>query len=109
MKKSKEQIIKEINILLQELSSTNQTDLVSTKTKAQKPTSGCIGSIQILFDEGFFDKPIEVPAVIEKLKEMGHYHKRTTVSMNLLNLTKSRVLNRFKNKETKKWEYVIRK
>ncbi|GAG80702.1 unnamed protein product, partial [marine sediment metagenome] len=39
----------------------------------------------------------------------GHYHKRTAVAMNLLNLTKRRILNRFKNKETKNWEYVIRK
>ena len=63
----------------------------------------------MLIEEKFFDTPKEISAVIEKLKEVGYYHKSTAVAMNLLNLTKRRTLNRFKNKKTKNWEYVIRK
>lgn len=70
---------------------------------------GVLGAINVLIEEKFFDTPKGISAVMEKLKEMGHYHKSTAVAMNLLNLTKRRILNRFKNKETKNWEYVIRK
>lgn len=70
---------------------------------------GALGAITMLIDEGFFDTPKEISTVMEKLKEVGHYHKRTAVAMNLLNLTKRRILNRFESKETKNWGYVIRK
>ena len=78
----------------------------TTTTKTKK---GAIGAIQLLVEEGFFDTPKDVTSILSKLEEIGHYHQRASVEMNLLNLTKRRELNRFKGQKTKKWEYVIRK
>lgn len=107
-------IITEIRALLDELGDTfgiksPRDKITSHVSKAATPQKGALGAINILMDENFFDVPKEMPSVLERLKEIGHYHKRTAISMNLLNLTKRRILNRFKNKETKNWEYVIRK
>ena len=107
-------IINEIKGLLDELGGSfgvksthgQTTDKVKANTSIPK---GALGVINMLIEEKFFDTPKEVSAVMIKLKEVGYYHKPTAVAMNLLNLTKRRILNRFKNKETKNWEYVIRK
>lgn len=107
-------IIDEIKNLLDELavssgakpSQGQGADKVKSGTSSPK---GALGAINMLIEEKFFNVPKGMPAVMEKLKEMGHYHKPTAVGMNLLNLYKRRILNRFKNKETKNWEYVVRK
>lgn len=99
-------IINEIKDLLDELgvffgtkSIHGQTvGKVSTNTPFQK---GALGAINMLIEEKFFDAPKEISAIMEKLKEVGHYHKPTTIAMNLLNLTKRRILNRFKIKKAK--------
>ena len=107
-------IISEIKGLLDELGSSfglkfsYSQSVNKTKASVSLP-KGALGAISMLIEEKFFNIPKEMSAVIEKLKELGHYHKSTAVAMNLLNLTKRRTLNRFKNKETKNWEYVIRK
>jgi hypothetical protein len=80
--------------------------------KAKPPTAsrkGATGALELLFDEGFFNHPKELNAIMERLKQIGHFHKVNAIAMNLLNLTKRRRLNRFRNKESKNWEYVIRK
>lgn len=107
-------IIREIKSLLDELNNSS-----GIKSAHRQPgykanskallSKGAVGAINMLIEENFFDSPKEISVILERLKEVGHYHKRTTIAMNLLNLTKRRVLNRFKNKETKNWEYVIRK
>lgn len=107
-------IIDEIKGLLDELGSScgvksSRGKITSQMSKSIASPKGALGAINILIDEKFFDVPKEISAVMERLKEIGHYHKRTAIAMNLLNLTKRRILNRFKNKETKNWEYVIRK
>ena len=107
-------IITEIRGLLDELDGTfgiksPHDKITSHVSKTATSQKGALGAINILMDEKFFDIPKEMPSVLERLKEIGHYHKRTAISMNLLNLTKRRILNRFKNKGTKNWEYVIRK
>ena len=107
-------IITEIRDLLEELDGTfgiksPHDKITSYVNKTATSQKGALGAINILMGEKFFDVPREMPTVLERLKEIGHYHKRTAISMNLLNLTKRRILNRFKNKETKNWEYVIRK
>lgn len=79
-----------------------QADRLSVK-------KGATGDLEMLIEEGFFDNLTELSAVMERLKQIGHYHQKTAIAMSLLNLTKRRILNRFKNKETKNWEYVIRK
>ena len=111
--RDKKQIITEIRNLLDELdgvSSVKSSPHKSVTNSEPAPSQkGALGAINMLMAENFFDSPKEMPAVMERLKEIGHYHKRTAIAMNLLNLTKRRILNRFKNKETKNWEYVIRK
>jgi len=107
-------IISEIKDLLDELEGSFGVKAghsqVTKKIKVDtSPPRGALGAINMLIEEKFFDTPKEISAVIEKLKEVGHYHKSTAIAMNLLNLTKKRILNRFKNKKTKNWEYVIRK
>ncbi|OGF64264.1 hypothetical protein A2661_00775 [Candidatus Giovannonibacteria bacterium RIFCSPHIGHO2_01_FULL_45_24] len=76
---------------------------------ARSVPKGAFGAVSMLIEEGFFDAPKEISTIMDKLKQVGHYHTPPAVAMNLLNLTKRRILNRFKNKETKNWEYVIRK
>jgi len=107
-------IIDEIGDLLNELRNSFSLDFprgkeISQTGKSNVLSKGALGSINMLINENFFDTPKEISAIIERLKEVGHYHKRTAIAMNLLNLTKRRIFNRFKNNETKNWEYVIRK
>ena len=75
----------------------------------KSPKRGAAGALGMLINEGFFDKPKDLSTVVVRLKEIGHYHQRPAEAMNLLNLTKRRTLNRFKNPQTKNWEYVIRR
>ena len=72
-------------------------------------TKGAIGALTMLTEEGFFDTPKDISAIMEKLKEIGRYYPKTAVSMNLLNLQRRKVFSRLKNKDTKKYEYVLRK
>ena len=107
-------IINEIKGLLDELDKSFGVDpsrnkITSRASKSIASSKGALGAINVLIDENFFDVPKGISAVIERLTQIGHYHNRTAVAMNLLNLTKRRILNRFKNKETKNWGYVIRK
>jgi len=107
-------IINDIKKLLAELENSLGTSDARNKkparpTKVSSVPKGALNAIMMLIEEDFLNSPKEISAVMKKLKEIGHYHKGTAVAMNLLNLTKRRILNRFKNKETKNWEYVIRK
>lgn len=110
MKRNKEQIIKEINILLEELASHKSgsnflKDNVITKSK--KATTGCVGALQSLIDEGFFAELKKIEEVLPKLEEEGEPYSRELVSMNLLNLVKKKVLRRIKRDN--KWNYIVRK
>jgi len=107
-------IINEIKGLLDELGGSfgvepSRDKIISQISKSAASPKGALGAINMLIEKKFFDTPKEISVIMGKLKEMGHYHKSTAVAMNLLNLYKRRILNRFKNKETKNWEYVIRK
>lgn len=112
MKKSAQEIAEKIKKLVDQLVeiSTDKTQggkpSIQAKPKAKK---GAAGGLEILIGEGFFNSPKDLPAAILRLQEIGRYYSRPTVSMNLLNLTKRRTLNRMKDKETKKWKYVIRR
>jgi len=116
MTRNPKTILSEIKSLVDELEGTmgGPPSAYKKPSKNKQPSpvvvpKGAHGAIAMLIDEGFFNVPKEIAAVLEKLKDIGHYHDRTAIAMNLLNLTKRKVLNRFKNKETKNWEYVIRK
>jgi len=113
MSKDVNQLATQIKQLVDELVSLSGQSVSIKKSKIKKsssaPPKGAAGALSLLKDEGYFDKPRELSAVVDKLKEMGFYHKLTTISMNLLNMTRKRELIRFKSKDTKNWEYVIRK
>lgn len=108
-----EKIISQIKALLDQLStlagSTTPKTIGKRHTTSSDVPKGAVGALNMLLTEGFLDTPKDISTIMEKLTEIGHYHKQTAIAMNLLNLTKRRVLNRFKNKEKKNWEYVIRK
>jgi len=106
-----EQIEKEIMSLVRELSNLVGSQPVNNKPIAKKLNSkkGAAGALSILMDEKFFDRPRDITMIMEKLKEIGRYYPRSTVMMNLLNLTKRRILTRFKERDLKKWQYVVRK
>lgn len=117
MKNKPEKIISKIKDLLDELelvlgktSHKTRSRLETKQSNQEKVPKGVIGVITMLIEDGFFNTPQTRAKIIEKLKAIGHYDKPETVSMNLLNLTKKRKLNRFKHKKYKnQWEYVIRR
>lgn len=110
-----QKILLEIKSLLNELESLiDGNPPVNKKKEVKKYSSintpkGALGAINMLLEEGFFDSPKDIASVMKKLKEIGHYHNKAAVSMNLLNLTKRRILNRLKDKGMKSWGYVVRR
>ena len=112
MKNNPQKIADQIRSLLDELVATTG-DKTHLKTRAKQTSAalpkGASGALKILTDDGFFDTPQDISKIMEKLKEIGRYYPQTSISMNLLNLTKRREFNRIKDKETKNWLYVLRK
>jgi hypothetical protein len=112
MKKTNKEIVDQIRVLLDELEGSehgkSHTPVIPTK-EATKVTAGCIGAIQTLIEEKFFDELKSVQQVVDKLKEEGQPYSRALVSMNLLNLVKPprRVLRRIKDED--QWKYIHRK
>ena len=112
MKKTAQEIAKEIKELVDQLASISSAGTsagkasVKVKPKAKK---GASGALSILIEEEFFDTPKNLSAIMGRLKEIGRYYPKPTVSMNLLNLTRRRMLTRIPDSKTKKWLYVLRK
>lgn len=112
MEKGAEKTLEHIKHLVDQYFATSSSGLptkkrsVNNESKAKK---GCSGAISILIEEGFFNAPKDLGAVIERLKEIGRYYPKPTISMNLLNLTKRRLFNRIKENKGKKWQYVLRR
>lgn len=112
MKKTAQEIAKEIKKLVDQLASISSAEnsagkpSVKVKPKAKK---GASGALSILIEEEFFDTPKNLSAIMGRLKEIGRYYPKTTVSMNLLNLTRRRTFTRMQDNKTKKWLYVLRK
>lgn len=112
MKKTTNEIIGQIRVLLDELegASANTISVPTASVKgAVKKVTGCIGAIQDLIDEGFFESQKAISQVVDKLREEGQPHSRELVSMNLLNLVKPprKILRR--TKENEQWQYILRK
>ncbi|MBA7636384.1 hypothetical protein ES703_44002 [subsurface metagenome] len=113
MKKEALQIAEQIKQLADQLAA-----MASGAPLAKKPTrqlipaigkKGATGAIAILIEEKFFNTPRDLPAVIDKLKQMGRYYPKSSIAMNLLNLTKRRIFIRIKDNKTKNWQYVLRR
>ena len=112
MKKTVEGIVKEIKELVDQLAAMTVTKSSVSKSSVKvtaKAKKGASGAISILIEEGFFDSPKDLPAVMGKLQEIGRWYPQPNVSMNLLNLTKKRTFSRIKGTKTKNWQYVLRK
>jgi len=108
-----QKIADQIKALLDELVGMTGEKVVARagakRVVATSSSKGASGALKMLTDDGFFDTPQDISKIMEKLKEIGRYYPQTSVSMNLLNLTKRREFNRIKDKETKNWLYVLRK
>ncbi len=113
MKKEAQEIAEQIKGLVDQLvflsSDKPSGKKPSKKVKLSKSTKGCSGALSILIEERFFDKPKDLTETMNRLEEIGRYYPKTSVSMNLLNLTKRRTFSRIKNNKTKKWQYVLRR
>lgn len=108
MAKRADELVAQIKKLVEELAALSSQTTHNRKQKFSPNKKGAAGAILMLIDEGFFDSPKDLQSVLEKLKEIGRYYPKPLVSMNLLNLTKRRVLNRLKEGK-KTWQYVIRR
>jgi hypothetical protein len=113
MAKRAEELVAQIKKLVDELDALSHKRVPLIEHGAnQKNTSskkGAAGAISMLIEEGFFNSPKDLQAVLERLKEIGRYYTKGLVSMNLLNLTRRRVMNRIKEGDNKNWKYVIRR
>lgn len=108
MTKTKNEIINSIKKLLDELETISDGKEKLPSGKQVKKLTGCIGAIQGLIDEGFFDEMKSVVEVISKLKQEGQPYTKQLISMNLLNLVKpsKRILRRINDGGV--WKYIIR-
>lgn len=112
MKKRAQEIAEQIKQLADQLAAMASTRPSVGKLPQQKPPTikkGASGALSMLIAEKFFDIPKDLPTVMDRLQQIGHYHPKSTVAMNLLNLTKRRILNRIKDSKTKHWQYVLRR
>lgn len=112
MIKESQRIAEQIKKLVDQLASIANTESLDGKPSLKvkpKTKTGASGAISILIEEGFFNQPRDLSTVMSRMREIGHWHKKETVAMNLLNLTKRRTFNRIKDSKTKKWNYVIRR
>lgn len=77
------------------------------KTPAvKKEADGAKARIRDLILDGFFADARPLKAVRDKLAEQGHIHQQKELSARLIELTKSRELRRFQEKDI--WVYVNR-
>jgi len=112
MKKDAQKIAEEIKQLVDQLAEISINGSSAGKASGQvklKPKKGASGALSILIEEGFFNSPKDLSVIMSRLQEIGRWHPKPNVSMNLLNLTKRRTFNRIKDTKTKKWKYVLRK
>lgn len=116
MKKDPKQLAENIIALVSELAElvggkieTRPVRAPRSPRESRKDTSGATGGLRVLVDEGYFDSPRQLPEIIERLKQEGRHYSSAAISMGLLNLVKERALMRFREKNDKKWKYVIRK
>jgi|SRR3989344_7940240 len=112
------EIIAKMRDLLEELSSLQGTapqkeQKSRSKSNASKSEAdkykGCMGGIIYLIDSDFFRTPQTAKAVSDELKKGGWHYSGELISMNLLSLTRKRMLTRLQDGNAKGWVYVVRK
>jgi len=108
--RDRDQIIKEINDLLDELSSVSSKRKIGRK-KAES-YSGPSGGVRLLIKEGIFSKPQTLPGIVKRLHQEGFNYSRQVISTALLRLVRGRSLTRRPNEDKQgkeKWIYAERK
>jgi len=115
MTRTTNQIIEDMQTLLDEL----RGQTVGAKAGISAPTkkklsskrdefSGCMGGLQFLIQDGYFDEPRTRQDIIKKLAEQGRYYTPDLISMNLTNLSKKgKALTRLGSRGT--YKFVARK
>lgn len=98
-----------IKKLIDQLAQMVSSSKASTKSAKKRDFKGASGALNMLIDEGFFDSPKDLSSIKGKLEEIGRYYSDSLVAMNLLNLTKRRILNRLRDNKTRIWRYILRK
>lgn len=84
----------------------NQTKPVKNKDKQYK---GLIGGINLLIEQGFFNKPVLVTEVQDELQKEGYYHSIQSTDTRLRRdlVNRKKILTRLKVDGL--WQYVLRK
>ncbi len=106
------QIIKEIKILLDELSIMHGSSQRKSSLINVEKYSGPSGGVRLLIKEGFFNKPQNLPGIVNCLHQEGFNYSRQVISTALLRLVRSRFILRRLNgnkKGKEKWIYAERK
>jgi hypothetical protein len=114
MKKDPQKLAEEICSLVSELAALSGAVNVLKRTASKTPPAkkdmhGATGGVRLLIEEGELDSPLQLPEIVELLKQEGRHYAPTTVSMGLLNLVRERVLTRFRDKGEKNWKYAVRR
>ena len=110
-KKMDEELKKRLDRIEERLAKLEGESIVAAK--ADKPVNasytGLAGGLRLLLDNGFFNEPKTVDAIIEELNREGYYNTPAGVSSTLsMTFVKSqKTLTRLK--EGRKWAYVKRK
>lgn len=108
-----DELVAQIKKMVDELAALSHKHAPTTENSENPKKShgkkGAAGAISMLIEEGFFNSPKDLQAILEKFKEIGRYYSKGLVCMNLLNLTRRRVMNRIKEADNKSWKYVIRR
>ncbi|NIP62105.1 MAG: hypothetical protein GWN01_11990 [Nitrosopumilaceae archaeon] len=79
------------------------------KSKSSSKYKGLVGGINLLIDNGFFNKPKLVTEVKDELNREGYFHSIQSIDTILRRdlVKRKRTLNRVK--EDGVWQYAIRK
>ena len=112
MKKTPQEIADEINLLVGELvhlTGGKKDSVILKKSISTKDAVGATGGLRMLTSEGYFDSPQDLKTVMEKLRQEGRHYSRQTVAMGLLALVRERILTRFRERDSKNWQYAKRK
>lgn len=120
-KRTPNQVINDIAILLNELSSilgrsakSNKGSFLvgaSAKDEAKKYT-GVAGGIKTLITDNFFQEPKSLSEIITHLRKEGFNYRRPVIAMALLRAVRNRSLTRLESENRKgkeKWIYAERK
>ena len=99
----------EIARIIKQISGTTTTEPKKLKerkkNRSEKPTSsGPLGHVRDLAQEGFFAQKRSLGDVQKALEERGHIYAVTSISPTLVRLTRSRTLRRIKVEGN--WNYV---